>query len=237
MNLNNKIIVITGSGRSIGRVLALALAKEGANIVLTARNKEEINSVKKEIESQGGTAIAVKTDLSVEKDVVNLVKVVLEKWNKFDVLINNAGLVTDRVLNVDERELLDIPYNKWKYLFDVNLNTTFLCSKHFGKVMRDQKFGHIVNISSNLGKNVFKGFGAYSCAKAGVEHFTKILALELEDFNIKVNCLSPSYSIKIKEREFDNGLQGKNPEEMIDPVKKLCLTKISGKSFTVDTNI
>ncbi len=110
------------------------------------------------------------------------------------------------------------------------MNTAFLCSKYAWLIMKKQKNGQIINISSNLGKIIIPEFGAYGSAKAALEHFSKVLALELNDFGIKVNTLSPSGSIKIKKREFNKGLDGGDSKEMVGPVVKLCLSDITGKS-------
>lgn len=234
MKLKNKVAIVTGSGRSIGRVLALALAKQGANVVIVARNKQEIENVKEEIILTGVKSLAIKADLTNERDVRLMVDSVMKKFGKIDILVNNAGLITDRILPENERGILDVPSKKWDKIIEVNLKTAFLCSQKIGTVMKSQGYGKIINISSNLVKQPTKLFGPYSCAKAGLEMFTKILALELGDYNIQVNSLSPSNSVNITQREFGNNLINRtSPEKLVAPLMKICNSKVTGKSITV----
>lgn len=231
--LNHKIIIVTGSGRSIGRAIALALAEKGATIVNVGRNYAELNETSHIIESRGGQSIVIKADLTSDKDTEEMVGDVLKKYSHIDVLINNAGMVTDRILPLDQRAITEIPTDKFDALISANLKTTFICCREVGKVMRRQRFGHIINISSKLAKVPVAGYGPYSSAKAGVEMITKILSVELKQFNVFVNALSPGESIEIKEREYGLNEKRGQPDQIINPLVKLCVTKKTGQSIVV----
>lgn len=223
-NLNGKTAIVTGSGRSIGKVLAIALAKEGVNIIVVARNLKEIKETSEEIKKLNVKSIYIKADLTNENEVKKMVKSSIKHFKKIDFLINNAGLITDRILSKKEREIINVPTNKFDKIMAANLKTAFLCSKEVGNAMKKQGFGKIVNISSNLAKTPAALFGPYSCAKSGLNMLTKILALELKPFNIQVKSISPKGSVKIKEREFGNNIEDKNrvsPNELVTPLIKI----------------
>jgi 3-oxoacyl-[acyl-carrier protein] reductase len=235
-NLRGKTAIITGSGRSIGKTLAIGLAKEGVNIINVGKNINEIKETCEEAKKFNVKSIYVKADLTNEKQVYSMIKKCQKNFQKIDFLINNAGLITDRVLRENERDLLNVPTNKWDQLMEANLKTAFLCSKYVGKIMKSQGYGKIINISSNLSRQPLALFGPYSCAKAGLDMLTEIFALELRKNNIQVNSISPSGSVKIKQREFgdikhDN--QRTNPEELLLPIIQILSSNVTGKLIQI----
>ncbi len=182
--LSGKVAVVTGGGRGIGRGIALALANEGAHVVLCSRTLQELRSAEEEIRSLGGSASAVKADMKSEQDVAALAKTVLDRYGRVDVLVNNAGLgylkpVSD--LSIDEFDEM------WK----VNVRGVFLVTKAFLPSMMKAGSGAIVNIASLAGKNSFKGGAGYGSTKWALRGFAGSLMLEVRDYNIRVVTIFP----------------------------------------------
>ena len=185
MKLKNKVALITGSSRGIGRATVLLFAKEGANIVVNySKSKKESNKVIDEIKKLGSDAIHIKCDVSDEKQVKKMVEQTIKKFGKIDILVNNAGVV------------FDVPFkektvDQWKRTLDVNLIGVFLCCKYIAPHM--PKGGRIVNISSTNGINSFSPDAMdYDASKAGVIILTRDLAKELAP-NILVNSVAPGW--------------------------------------------
>jgi len=185
MKLKNKVALITGSSRGIGRATALLFAKEGANIVVNySKSEKESNKVIDEIKKLGSDAICIKCDVSDEKQVKKMVEQTIKKFGKIDILVNNAGVV------------FDVPFKEktvyqWKRTLDVNLIGVFLCCKYIAPHM--PKGGRIVNISSTNGINSFSPDAMdYDASKAGVIILTKDLAKELAP-SILVNSIAPGW--------------------------------------------
>jgi NAD(P)-dependent dehydrogenase (short-subunit alcohol dehydrogenase family) len=187
MKLKNKIALITGASRGIGRATALLFGKEGAKVVVNYNtSRKEGNEVAVEIKKAGSDAIAIKCDVSKEEEVKNMVAKAIEKFGRIDVLVNNAGIVFD--VPFFERTV-----EQWKQTLDVNLLGTFLCSKHVAKEMLKAEGGNIVNISSTNAIDCFSPEAIdYDASKAGVIIFTKDLAKELAP-KIRVNSIAPGW--------------------------------------------
>lgn len=185
MKLKNKVALITGSSRGIGRATALLFAKEGANIVVNySKSEKESNKVIDEIKKLGSDAIRIKCDVSDEKQVKEMVEQTIKKFGKIDILVNNAGVVFD--VPFKERTV-----DQWKRTLDVNLIGVFLCCKYIAPHM--PKGGRIVNISSTNGINSFSPDAMdYDTSKAGVIILTRDLAKELAP-NILVNSVAPGW--------------------------------------------
>jgi len=185
MKLKNKVALITGSSRGIGRATALLFAKEGANIVVNySKSEKESNKVIDEIKKLGSEAIGIKCDVSNEKQVKKMVEQTIKKFGKIDILVNNAGVVFD--VPFKERTV-----DQWKRTLDVNLIGVFLCCKYIAPHM--PKGGRIVNISSTNGINSFSPDAMdYDTSKAGVIILTRDLAKELAP-NILVNSVAPGW--------------------------------------------
>lgn len=184
MKLNGQIAVVTGGGRGIGRGIALALAAEGAHVVVCARTNQEIESVAEEIRAKGGSASAVPTDVGDPADVTRCAETVLERYGRMDILVNNAGIGVMKPVTALSVEEFDRMWN-------VNLRGVFLMTKAFLPAMIKAETGSIVNIASLAGKNSFKGGAGYCATKWGLRGFAGSLMLEVREHNIRVVTIFP----------------------------------------------
>lgn len=186
-NLQGKVAIVTGASRGIGRATALALAAEGAKVVVNyASSSSAADQVVAEITGIGGDAIALIADVSKADQVDALVDKTMEKWGRIDVLVNNAGITRDTLL-------LRMKPEEWQAVIDLNLTGVFLCTKAVSKIMLKQKSGRIVNITSVAGQMGNPGQSNYSAAKAGVIGFTRTVARELASRSITVNAVAPGF--------------------------------------------
>ena len=183
MKLKDKVAMITGGGRGLGRSIALAFGKEGAKVVLAARTSEGIDHVVEELRSLKRDALAVAADVSQEDQVGRLVSKTLEAYGTIDILVNNAG-ARGPISPVHEISLAD-----WEWTLRVNLTSAFLCTKAVLPVLMEKKEGKIVNVATTLTPR--PNLTPYMVAKAGLIHFTKQLSRELKDFNIQANAIHP----------------------------------------------
>jgi 3-oxoacyl-[acyl-carrier protein] reductase len=185
--LGERVAIITGASRGIGRATALALAAEGANVVVNyASSSTAAEEVVKTISDAGGNAIALQADVSKLDQVDTLINKTLEKFGRVDVLVNNAGITRDTLL-------LRMKPEDWQAVIDLNLTGVFLCTRAVSKVMLKQKSGRIINITSVAGQMGNPGQANYSAAKAGVIGFTKAVAKELASRSITVNAVAPGF--------------------------------------------
>ncbi|NEP42295.1 MAG: 3-oxoacyl-ACP reductase FabG, partial [Okeania sp. SIO2H7] len=170
--LKGQVAIVTGASRGIGRATALAMAKEGANVVVNyASSSGAAEEVVGEITEAGGQAIALQADVSKAEQVDTLIKDVMDKWSRIDILVNNAGITKDTLL-------MRMKPEDWQAVIDLNLSGVFLCTRAVTKTMLKQKSGRIVNITSVAGQMGNPGQANYSAAKAGVIGFTKTVAKE-----------------------------------------------------------
>jgi len=186
MRFEGKVAVVTGASRGIGRATALALAKEGCNVVVNyEKNQTRAEEVVDAIKRLKVEAIPVKCDVSVRSEVERMFKLTVEKFGRVDILVNNAAVAL-------EAPLLKTTDEIWDRNIDVNLKGVFLCTQTAAAYMAQRKYGKIVNVSSNSGFGMaFIGETAYAAAKAGVISFTKNSAFELGPYGINVNCVAP----------------------------------------------
>jgi NAD(P)-dependent dehydrogenase (short-subunit alcohol dehydrogenase family) len=182
--LDGQVAIVTGAGTGIGRSTALALAKEGAAVVLAARTVGDLESLAEEIESAGGKALAVPTDVSVEEQAEALVKRTLDAFGRVDILVNNAG--TNVRAPIDKVTTPD-----WNVILGSNLNGTFYCTRAVIPAMTAQRYGKIVNVSSGAGKRGSATRAAYSAAKHGVVGFGDAVAKDVKDRGISVTVVLP----------------------------------------------
>jgi 3-oxoacyl-[acyl-carrier protein] reductase len=185
MRLKGRVAVVTGSGRGIGKAIAVAYAREGAKVVVTARSAAEIRAVAAQIGADGGEAIAVEADICRDGDVEGLVDQTMRQYGQIDILVNNAAV------NLPVIDTVDMAPDDWRRIVDINLNGVFLCSRASLRHMIPRRSGSIVNISSIGGRHGARGRGPYRAAKAGVINFTETLAAETQRLGIRVNCICP----------------------------------------------
>jgi NAD(P)-dependent dehydrogenase (short-subunit alcohol dehydrogenase family) len=185
LRLKDKVAVVTGSGRGIGRAIALAFAREGASLVINAVNLDHAESVAEEIRALGREALPLKADVSNGREVRNLVESTIAQFRKIDVLVNNAGISRPGPIE-------DLSEEDWDTTMNVNLKGTFLCSKAVGNEMIKRSCGVIINISSIGGLTPVAWGGAYSPSKAGMVMLTRLLAMEWARYKIRVNSICPN---------------------------------------------
>jgi citronellol/citronellal dehydrogenase len=204
MLLSDKVAIVTGSSRGIGKAMALGLAREGATVVVAARSETErpnapgtIYATAAEIEAMGGKALPVRCNVREEESIYTMAQRTIDALGRIDVLVNNAGVGT-------YRPFLEITVKEWDLVMDINLRAAFICCKAVAPAMMEQGGGSIINISSHAATNIFSSTlnadqgteialmgQAYGAAKAGLERFTWGLAAELGRYNIAVNALKP----------------------------------------------
>jgi NAD(P)-dependent dehydrogenase (short-subunit alcohol dehydrogenase family) len=183
MKLQNRVAIITGGGRGLGRSVALAFGKEGAKVVVAARTQEEIEHVAEELRSLRRDAIAIPTDVSSEDQVNQMVKRALEAYGTIDILVNNAG-ARGPIAPIQEISLAE-----WERTLRVNLTAAFLCTKAVLPVMIKKREGKIINVATTMTPR--PNLTPYMVAKAGLIHLTKQLSRELKEYNIQVNAIHP----------------------------------------------
>jgi len=182
MKLKNKVAVITGSARGIGRAIAEAMASEGARVLITDRDGEEARKTAREI---GDAAIAIEADVSKPEQIRALFEQAVERLGRVDILVNNAGIGAARLV-------VDIELEEWERIIRINLTGAFLCSQQAARLMiRQGNGGKIVNIVSLSGQKGGVGRSAYGASKAGLEILNKIMAVEFADYGITVNAIAP----------------------------------------------
>jgi len=238
--LGQRVAIVTGASRGIGRAIALALAAEGANVVVNyASSSAAAQEVVAAITDAGGTAVALQADVSKLEQVDSLLSQTIEKFGRVDVLVNNAGITRDTLL-------LRMKPEDWQAVIDLNLTGVFLCTRAVSKVMLKQKSGRIINIASVAGQMGNPGQANYSAAKAGVIGFTKTVAKELASRGITVNAVAPGFiatdmtsDLKSEEilKYIPLGRYGE-PEEVAGLVRFLAADAaaayITGQVFNVD---
>jgi len=186
MQLEGKVAIVTGGGKGIGRAIALAFAREGADVVVAARTESALKEVALAIEAMGRKSLAVVTDLTDPEQPPAVVDKTLEKFGKVDVLVNNSG-IEGPMVNVS-----DMDFEGWNHMMAVNLTGAMLCAKYvLSKSMVPRQSGVIINISSVSGRRGPATRSAYSSSKWGIIGFTQSVALEVGRYGIRVNCIAP----------------------------------------------
>ncbi|SEA66971.1 3-oxoacyl-[acyl-carrier-protein] reductase [Desulfuromusa kysingii] len=184
--VQDKVALITGTSRGIGRGIATALAANGAKIVAAGTNLQATEDFVAELKAAGTEAIAVRCDVSVAAEVEQLVKTAKETFGRIDILVNNAGITRDGLL-------LRMKEEDWDAVLDINLKGAFLCTRAVSKLMTKQRCGRIINIVSVVGQTGNPGQANYCASKAGLMGLTRSNAQELAKRNITVNAVAPGF--------------------------------------------
>lgn len=184
--LADKVAIITGSGRGIGKAIAQAMAQQGAKVVITDINEELCQSTAKELKEGGGEVIGVPCNVTVSDTIEKMVETVIKTWGRIDILVNNAGITRDDLF-------IRMTEDQWQAVIDTNLTSAFKVTKPIIKVMSKQRFGRIINIASTTGVHGNFGQANYAAAKAGLIGFTKTLAREYASRNITCNAVAPGF--------------------------------------------
>jgi NAD(P)-dependent dehydrogenase (short-subunit alcohol dehydrogenase family) len=187
--LDNKVAIVTGASRGIGRAIALELAHEGAHVALNYQSSDaRAQEVADEIASFGGTCMIAQANVADPQAARAMVKRVAEQFGRLDILVNNAGITRDKSL----RKMTD---EDWLEVVQANLNAVFFCSSAAIPIMVEQNYGRIINISSMNGQTGAFGQANYGASKGGIIAFTKTCAIELAKFNITVNAICPGFTM------------------------------------------
>ncbi len=188
MELTDKVAIVTGSARGIGREIALKLAEVGADVVVNDIESaaESLESVVKEIKALNRQSLAVTADVSSSEDVTRLVETAVKEFGKIDILVNNAGVTRDQLL-------MKMTDEEWDTVLNIDLKSAFLCTRAVIRHMLRQRSGRIISIASVVGMVGNAGQANYASAKAGVIGFTKSIAKEVGSRGITVNAVAPGY--------------------------------------------
>jgi 2-deoxy-D-gluconate 3-dehydrogenase len=255
------VAIVTGSGRGIGKAIALALAEAGADITLVARTKEQIDTTAEEIRKMGRKALAIATDVTKQEQVRKVVDDTVTYFRRIDILCNNAGIFMNKpIINTGGAELQGVAayelseealtLEDWHKVIRTNLTSAFLFSQAVGPHMMKQKKGKVINVSSSSGDEGTPLISAYCVSKAGLNSFTRCLASEWAPFSINVNAIAPGIidtgmsAPFLKDAEVAKALikpiplaRAGNPEEVARLALFLASAAsdyITGQIFTID---
>lgn len=230
MRLKDKVALITGASRGLGKAIAESFAREGAYVAICSRTDEIFNTADK-IKSACSKCYASKVDISDHKRVKEFVGEVHKYFGRIDILVNNAAILGERV------ELWKYQLTMWRKVIDVNINGLFYVTREVLKYMLARKSGSIINISSSVGRKGKAGWGAYAVSKFALEGFTQVLALELKPFGIRVNSVNPGpLATQMRKEAYPDEDQSKlaKPEDIVEIFIFLASdesAKITGQQF------
>ena len=217
-DLKGKTAIITGATKGIGKEIAIKLSNCGANITLVARNKKDLMKIKKIIDSSGNKSIAISADVSNLNSFNDIISQTIDKWDKIDILINNAGITKDNIIMRMKEE-------EWEDVVNVNLKGCFNGIKAVSREMMKNKYGKIINITSVIGLIGNAGQSNYSASTAGILGLTKSIAQELGSRNITVNSIAPGY------------IETEMTEKLAENIKENLLKSIPLNRFGTVTDV
>lgn len=204
--LEHNVALVTGGSGAIGSAICFRLAAEGAFVFVAGRNKENLNSVVNQICNNGGEAEAIQFDVTKYEDIKEKFAYIYNKCGRIDIVVNNAGGSAREKHNKIVNQDVDVIDS----ILDINLRGSILCCKEAAKYMIKNKYGRIVNIGSTVGVGGLSGFSEYCASKSGIIGFTKSLAMELAEYNITVNCVSPGITNQILWDKFIEEIPNEN---------------------------
>jgi NADP-dependent 3-hydroxy acid dehydrogenase YdfG len=209
--LRDKVVIVTGASSGIGYATALALSKAGAKVAAGARRVDKLESLKIEVQENGGEILIKNLDVTKKEDCDSFINLVTKTWNRIDILINNAGIMPLSFFK-------NLKISEWEEMIDVNLKGILFCTAAVIPYMITKKTGHIVNISSVAGRIIFPAGSVYCATKHAVTAFSEGLRQELSQrYNIKVTCIEPG----VVSTELPNTITDKSLETFIESVKKM----------------
>ena len=227
MKLENKVALITGGSRGIGKAVAAAFAHEGAKLALCARSTDELQQTVAELHGMKAQAQGWPCDVTMESSVKDFVHEAQRAFGRIDILVNNAGVMTRPA------PMVELEVRKWDYTIAVNLRGPFLVTQAVLPFMLKQKSGSVINVSSTIGRGAYANFVAYATSKWGLEGFTQTLAAELRSSHIQVNSVEPGYvATKL------TGYHGSKPESVTDVFVYLASDEsksVTGKMLSAST--
>lgn len=186
MEFKDKVVIITGAGKGIGKCIAETYASHGASVIIAEKDTSSGSTAEKSINESGGNAMFIKTDVSNPGDIKGLMEKVQARFSTIDIVVNNAGIS-------EWHSPYDLPVEEWDRILDTNLRGIFLCSREAAKVMREKGGGSIVNIASTRAIMSEPGAEAYAASKGGIVALTHAMAASFSKDLIRVNCISPGW--------------------------------------------
>jgi NAD(P)-dependent dehydrogenase (short-subunit alcohol dehydrogenase family) len=191
MRLKDKVALVTGGAKGLGRAFAVELAKEGAKImVVTRKDMDNLKKTVRQIQNLGGEAALFQADVASEKETLSMAAATIKAFGKIDILVNNAAIYD----GIKRKPFYEIDPDEWDLVMNVNVKGAFLAARAVFPHMRDQGYGKIVNLSSEVFFTGSHGFAHYVSSKGGIIGLTRALAVELGPYNICVNCVAPGFT-------------------------------------------